>query len=110
VARSAAGRTHPETVREPLPAVAERREGELGEQRPPREFPAPHPEIEPPLPDGPLTVGKVGGSVRAAHQQGGCEGIAGRRVGAFRRAEADPVPAPKGFGLVQTYDQKPRRR
>ena len=34
----------------------------------------------------------------------------GWRVGAFRRAEADPVPAPKCFVLVQTYDQKPRRR
>ena len=29
---------------------------------------------------------------------------------AFRRSEADPVPPPKCFGFVQTYDEKPRRR
>ena len=38
------------------------------------------------------------------------EGIAGRSVVAFRRAEQDAVPPPQCFGLVQTYDQKPRRR
>jgi hypothetical protein len=36
--------------------------------------------------------------------------IAGRSVVEFRRAEGDSVPAPKCFGFVQTYDQKPRRR
>jgi hypothetical protein len=36
--------------------------------------------------------------------------IAGRSVVAFRRAEGDSVPAPKCFGFVQTYDQKPRQR
>jgi len=36
--------------------------------------------------------------------------IAGRRVVEFRRAEGDSVPPPKCFGLVPTYDQKPRQR
>jgi hypothetical protein len=36
--------------------------------------------------------------------------IAGRSVVAFRRAEGDPVPPPKCFGFVQTYDEKPRQR
>jgi hypothetical protein len=36
--------------------------------------------------------------------------IAGRRVVAFRKEEGDSVPPPKCFGLVQTYDQKPRQR
>jgi hypothetical protein len=36
--------------------------------------------------------------------------IAGRSVVAFRRAEGEEVPPAKCLGLVQTYDQKPRRR
>ena len=102
--------TNHETVREHLPAVAERMEGELGEERKFREFAAPDAETEQPLPDGPMTVGIDGGYVRAAHQQGCFEVIAGRSVVAFRRSEADSVPPPKCFGFVQTYDQKPRRR
>jgi hypothetical protein len=57
-----------------------------------------------------MTVGIDGGYVRAAHKQGYFEVIAGRSVVAFRRAETDPVPPPKCFGFVQTYDEKPRRR
>jgi hypothetical protein len=102
--------TNHETVREHLQAVAERMEGELGEERKPREFEAPDTEVERPLPDGPMTVGIDGGYVRAAHKQGSFEVIAGRSVVAFQRAEADPVPPPKCFGFVQTYDEKPRRR
>jgi hypothetical protein len=104
------GTTNHETVREHLQAVAERIEGELGEERKPREFEAPNAETEPSLPDGPMTVGIDGGYVRAAHKQGCFEVIAGRSVVAFRRTAADPVPPPKCFGFVQTYDEKPRRR
>ena len=99
-----------ETVREHLQAVAERIEDELGEERQLREFAAADAETQPPLPDRPLTVGIDGGYVRAAHKQGCFEVIAGRSVVAFRRSEAGPVPAPKCFGFVQTYDEKPRRR
>jgi hypothetical protein len=102
--------TNHETVREHVQAVAERLEGELGEERQGREFADGGAEVDEPLPDGPMTVGIDGGYVRAANKQGCFEVIAGRSVVAFRRAEADPVPAPKCFGFVQTYDQKPRRR
>lgn len=57
-----------------------------------------------------MTVGLDGGYVRAAHQQGCFEVIAGRRVVAFRRRAEEMVPPPKCFGFVQTYDSKPRRR
>ena len=102
--------TNHATVREHLQTVAERMEGELGEERKHREFETPDTEVEQPLPDGPMAVGIDGGYVRAAHKQGCFEVIAGRSVVAFRRAEADPVPLPKCFGFVQTYDEKPRRR
>ncbi len=102
--------TNHETVREHLQAVAERMESELGVERKLREFEAPDREVEQPLPDGPMTVGIDGGYVRAAHKQGCFEVIAGRSVVAFLRAEANPVPPPKCFGFVQTYDEKPRRR
>src|SRR6202011_4115200 len=102
--------TNSQTVREHLQAVAERMEGELGEERQPREFTTTTAIAELPLPDGPMTVGIDGGYVRAAHKQGCFEVIAGRSVVAFRRAEGDSVPPPKCFGFVQTYDEKPRRR
>ena len=57
-----------------------------------------------------MTVGRDGGSVRAAHKEGIFEVVAGRSVVAFRRKEQDAVPPPKCFGFVPTYDQKPRRR
>ena len=101
--------TNHETVREHLQAVAEPMEAELGEERPANPV-KPEEDPERPLPDGPITVGLDGGNVRAAHQEGFFEGIAGRSVVAFRRAEEDAVPPPKGFGFVQTYDQKRRRR
>jgi hypothetical protein len=102
--------TNHETVREHLQAVAARMEGDLGEERKPREFAAIDAETEQLLPDGPMTVGIDGGYVRAAHKQGCFEVIAGRSVVAFRRSQADPVSPPKCFGFVQTYDEKPRRR
>jgi hypothetical protein len=74
--------------------VAERMESEWGEECQPREFETLDSEVEAPLPDGPMTVGMDGGSVRAAHKQGGFKVIAGRTVVAFRGAEAKPVPPP----------------
>lgn len=102
--------TNHETVREHLQAIAARIETELGEERPANDFECQEELGEQPLPDGPMTVGIDGGYVRAAHKQGCFEVIAGRSVVAFRRAEGDPVPPPKCFGFVQTFDQKPRRR
>jgi hypothetical protein len=67
-------------------------------------------EAEPPLPDGPMTVGIDGGFVRACHKAGFFEVIAGKSIVAFRRHEAEDSPSAKRFGFVQTYDTKPRRR
>ena len=53
--------TNHETVREHLQAVAERMEGELGEERKLHEFAPPDGEVDQPLPDGPMTVGIDGG-------------------------------------------------
>ena len=53
--------THAQTVREPLHAVAEGIEPELGEERPPRDFATVEAIAELPLPDGPMTVGIDGG-------------------------------------------------
>jgi hypothetical protein len=92
--------TNAQTVREDLYAVAERIEPELGEERPPGDFATLEAIAELPLPDGPMTVGIDGGYVRAAHQQGNFEVIAGRRAVELRRAEGDSVPPPKCFGLV----------
>ena len=102
--------TNHETIREHMQAVAQRIEEELGEERKPRDFADLEVLAELPLPDGPMTVGLDGGYVRAAHQQGNFEVIAGRSVVAFRRVEGDAVPPVKCFGFVQTYDEKPRQR
>jgi hypothetical protein len=76
--------TNHETVREHVQTVAERMEGELGEERQAWEFADPNAEVDQPLPDGPMTVGIDGGYVRAAHKQGCFEVIAGRSIVAFR--------------------------
>jgi hypothetical protein len=102
--------TNHETIREHLQAVAERIEKELGAERQPRDFASVEAIAELPLPDGPMTVGIDGGYVRASHKQGFFEVIAGKSVVAFRRKEGDPVPPPKCFGFVQTYDEKSRQR
>ena len=103
--------TNHETVREHLQAVAERIEKELGEERQPRDFATVEAIAELPLPDGPMTVGIDGGYVRAAHNQGLFRGDRRKEAWlSFRREEGDPVPPPKCFGFVQTYDQKPRQR
>ena len=100
-----------ETVRTHLYATAERMEQELGEERQLHQFEGTEQEWEQqPLPDGPLTVGIDGGSVRAAHQQGWFAVIAGKSVVAFRREDEGEIPSAKVFGLVPTYEEKPRRR
>jgi hypothetical protein len=102
---------NPESVRNHLQDVAERLEGELGEEQQLNLFDGTDEDWEQqPLPDGPITVGLDGGYVRAAHKQGWFEVIAGRSVVAFRRNEEAEVPSAKCFGFVQTYDEKPRRR
>jgi hypothetical protein len=63
-----------------------------------------------PIPDGPLTVGLDGGFVRARHQRGCFEVIAGKSVLEFKRNDPEAEQSKKCFGFVQTYDGKPRRR
>jgi hypothetical protein len=99
-----------ETVRNHLHRTAERIEQGLGEEAVCL-FEGSDPDWEEqPLPDGPMTVGIDGGFVRAAHKAGCFEVIAGKSVVAFRREDNDETPSAKCFGLVQTYDEKPRRR
>jgi hypothetical protein len=102
---------NPETVRTHLYATAERMEQERGDERQLHPFQGTEEEWEQqPLPEGPITVGIDGGYVRAAHQQGWFEGIAGKSVVAFRRDDEGEIASAKVFGLVQTHDEKPRRR
>jgi hypothetical protein len=63
-------------------------------------------------PDGPLflTVGLDGGFVRARHQRGCFEVIAGQSVLEFMRDDPEAKQSKQCFGFVQTYDAKPRRR
>ena len=64
-----------------------------------------------PIPNGPLTVGIDGGYVRAQSKQGWFEVIAGKSLLAFTRGEESERPvSSKCFAVVQTYDQKPKRR
>jgi hypothetical protein len=98
------------TVRNHLLQVAERMEQALGEEQGsfiegcPRDWGAL------PIPDGPLTVGIDGGSVRGCPKQGHFEVIAGKSVLAFKREAPEEVPTAKCFAFVQTFDEKPRRR
>ena len=102
--------TNHETIREHLQAVAERVEKELGAERQPRDFAPVEAIRRPPIAGRPMTVGIDGGYVRASHNQGFFEVIAGKSVVVFRRKEGDPIPPPKCFGFVQTYEEKPRQR
>jgi hypothetical protein len=112
------------TVRHHLQRVAERREEALGEEQPFFAAGCQRERDRLPIPDGPLTVGLDGGYVRvrataepkaAAGQpgvkpSGWFEVIAGKSMLAFRRADPETEPAAKCFGMVQGYDQKPKRR
>src|SRR5215510_13627901 len=99
-----------ETVRKHVQATAQRMEQALGEEREGLFTETEEDEAELPLPDGPMTVGIDGGFIRACHKAGFFEVIAGKSIVAFRRHEAEDIPAAKRFGFVQTYDTKPRRR
>ena len=63
-----------------------------------------------PIPDGPLRVGLDGGLVRARHQRGCLEVIAGQSVLECKRDDPEAEQSKQCFGFVQTYDGKPRRR
>ncbi len=97
---------HATVVRRQAHAVAQRLDGELGEERSsfieggPRDWEAL------PRPDLPLVVGLDGGYVHATTQRS-------RRDGWFAVIAGKAMPAggkPTCFGFVQTYDTKPKRR
>jgi RNA polymerase sigma factor (sigma-70 family) len=70
-----------------------------------------------PIPDGPLSIGIDGGIVRACRGKSGektpnlFEVIAGKSILSFRRDDPeDAPPSSKCFALVQSFDEKPKRR
>jgi len=99
-------RLHPAVVRRQTQAVAQRLEGELGEER--RSFidTCQRDREELPRPDLPIVVGLDGGYVHSSQQRSRTDGwfevIAGKAIPAAGRASC--------FGYVQTYDTKPKRR
>ena len=99
-------RLHPAVVRRAIPAVADRLEGELGEERPSFIDTCQRDREELPRPDLPIVVGLDGGYVHSSQQRSRTDGwfevIAGKAIPADGRASC--------FGYVQTYDTKPKRR
>jgi hypothetical protein len=99
-------RLHPAVVRRAVHAVADRLEGELGEERPSFIGTCQRDREELPRPDLPIVVGLDGGYVHSSQQRSRADGwfevIAGKAIPAAGR--------PACFGYVQTYDTKPRRR
>jgi len=99
-------RLHPAVVRRGIHAVADRLEGELGEERPSFVDTCQRDREELPRPDLPIVVGLDGGYVHSSQQRSRTDGwfevIAGKAIPADGRASC--------FGCVQTYDTKPRRR
>ena len=99
-------RLHPAVVRRAVHAVADRLEGELGEERPSFIDTCQQDREELPRPDLPIVVGLDGGYVHSSQQRSRADGwfevIAGKAIPADGR--------PSCFGYVQTYDTKPRRR
>ena len=96
-----------ETVRNHLHRVATRMEGELGEERAFFIEGSPQDRAQLPLPEGPVVVGIDGGYVRArepgrAGRQENFEVVVGQSI-----AEARDN---RYFGLVQSFDEKPKRR
>jgi hypothetical protein len=99
------------TIRNHVMQLAERLEGELGEEQGVYIEGCPRDWGELPIPDGPLTVGIDGGYVKAqGMDQNVFEVIAGKSILAFRRDEKACEPSSQTFAFVQTYDEKPRRR
>ena len=99
-----------ETMRQHLFQVAERMEGELGNEHPCRMEGGEEDGEQLPIPDGPLTVGLEGGFVRARHKRGCFEVIVGKSILEFKRDAEGEEKSQKCLGFVQTYDDKPRRR
>jgi len=99
------------TVRHDTLKVAERCEAELGEEHGSFIEGCPRDWGNLPIPDGPITVGLDGSSVRAWEaQKHNVEVIVGTRTLAFTRDEDEDHPSSKRFGFVQTVDTKPTRR
>jgi hypothetical protein len=99
-------RLHPAVVRRAAHAVADRLEGELGEEQPSFIDTCPRDREELPRPDLPIVVGLDGGYVHSSQQRSRADGwfevIVGKAIPAAGR--------PSCFGYVQTYDTKPKRR
>lgn len=91
------------TVRNHLFKVAERMEGELGEERSCLIEGGEQDWEQLPVPDGPLTVGLDGGFVRARHKRGCFEVIVGKSVLEFKRDAEGEEKSNKCFGFVQTF-------
>jgi hypothetical protein len=91
------------TVRNHLHRVAQRREAELGEERASFIEGCPADWKELPIPNGPIVIGIDGGYVRSwEDRKNNFEVIVGKSVPEDREH--------RYFGLVQTHDDKPKRR
>ena len=99
-------RLHPAVVRRAVHAVADRLEGQLGEERPSFIDICQRDREELPRPDLPIVVGLDGGYVHSSQQRSRADGwfevIACKAIPAAGRAAC--------FGCVQTYVTKPKRR
>jgi hypothetical protein len=99
------------TIQNHALAVAQRGEGELGEEQGAFVEGCPADWETLPIPDGPLTVGIDGGYVRDwDEQRSHFEVIVGKSILAFHREDEEDSPSSKCFGFVQTVDEKPKRR
>lgn len=106
-----AGTLAGKTVRHDTLKVAARCEAELGEA--PWSFldGCPQDWGNFPIPDGPITVGIDGGSVRDWEaKKHNFEVIVGKSTLAFTRDAAEAHPSSKRFGFMHTVDTKPKRR
>ena len=101
---------NPVTLRNHLFRVAQRTEDALGEEQESFIDGCPRDWGRLPVSDGPLTVGIDGGFVRAPRKDGWFEVIVGKSMLAFTRDEEQAIPSSKCFGLVRTFDTKPKRR
>jgi hypothetical protein len=99
------------TVQNHTLAVAQRCEDELGAEQWAFVEGCPADWERLPIPDGPITVGIDGGYVRSREEkQQHFEVIVGKSILAFHREDEEDLPSSKGFGFVQTLDEKPKRR
>ena len=96
-----------QTVRNHLQQVATRMEAELGQERSSWVEDCPPDPARLPLPEGPIVVGIDGGYVRARapermRREANFEVVVGQSIAEDRDS--------RYFGLVQSFDDKPRRR